>query len=107
MTFEIHVYPRAVYDLDRIHDYLSDYSIAAADHTCDLIQHAIFELRGFPRRYAQAPESRHCSIELRHLIVGNYRVIFTPLVIGSYVKRPANSACRSKVESYGSFLKSK
>ena len=83
MKFTLDIHPRAIADLDEIHAQLADYSPDAADRIYTMIKHGVLSLSDFPRRCPQAPESARASIEMRHLIVGNYRVIFT--IIGRTV----------------------
>ncbi len=95
MIFALRFNPRAAADIEEIHDFLAAYSSAAADQTLDLIQQAISGLREFPRRYAVAPESEKASIELRHLIVGNYRVIYSILGNVVFVYRVVHATRRT------------
>ena len=83
MSFTINMHARAMAELDAIHDSLSAYSETAADRTYALIKDGILGLSDFPRRYAIAPESERSSIEVRHLIIGNYRVLYS--IIGATV----------------------
>jgi plasmid stabilization system protein ParE len=83
MKFDIDIHPRAVSDLEEIVSYIGAYSSDAADRTYLLIKHGIVSLSDFPRRCAKAPESSRTSLELRHLIIGNYRVLYS--IIGNKV----------------------
>ena len=83
MTFQIHIQGNAVVDLESIHEYLSAYSQDAAERTYASVKQAILGLAEFPRRYAVAPESARASVEIRHLIVGNYRILYS--IIGETV----------------------
>jgi plasmid stabilization system protein ParE len=84
MTYIIDFIPRADADLDAVHESLSAYSERTADKTVLLIKDAILSLSDFPRRFAVAPESLGASIEIRHLVVGNYRVLYQ--IIGDKVQ---------------------
>lgn len=77
MTFKVHITARAVVELERIHDELSAYSAAVADRTVDLIKQSILEISQFPRPYVLAPEAESATIERRHMVVGNHRVLYT------------------------------
>jgi plasmid stabilization system protein ParE len=83
MRFKIDVHPQAVSELEGIHAYLSEFSSDAADRTFLLLKHGIVSLSDFPRRCPQAPESVGASVEIRHLVVGNYRILFS--IIGQTV----------------------
>ena len=76
MRYVVQPTPRTTADLNGIYDSLSEYSEPAAERTCDLIKDGIRGLADFPRRYAIARESAGSSVEIRQLIVGNYRVLY-------------------------------
>ena len=84
MNFTVIVLPGATADLEAIHESLSVYSEGTADRTCDLIERAVLGLTEFPRRFAVARESKGSSIEIRQMIVGNYRVLYH--IIGDKVR---------------------
>jgi plasmid stabilization system protein ParE len=77
MSFVIDMRPAALADLNNIQGSLSAYSEQTADRTYALIKDGILSLEDFPRRFALAPESSRATIEIRHLVIGNYRVIYT------------------------------
>jgi toxin ParE1/3/4 len=83
MTFVVYVRPRALAELQEIQGFLAEQSPAAADHVFAMIKHAILSLSEFPRRCALAREDPRSSVELRHLIVGNHRVLF--YIVGDVV----------------------
>ncbi len=84
MKYEIDIRPRATADLDEIQENLSAYSEETANRTYTLIKDGILSLTDFPRRFALAPESARADIEIRHLIIGNYRVLYS--IIGPKVR---------------------
>ncbi len=84
MTYEIELHPRAIADLDAIEQALSAYSEQTARRTYGLLKDGILSLGDFPRRFALAPESARAAIEVRHLIIGNYRVLYS--IIGTKVR---------------------
>ena len=82
----------AVADLDSIHEFLSAYSEASAERVYEELKRKILSLDRFPRRCPQAPESARSTIELRHLLVGNHRVIFSILGTTVHVYRVVSAA---------------
>jgi plasmid stabilization system protein ParE len=84
MSFIIDMRAAAVADLNGIQDFLSAYSEQTANRTYALIKDGILGLEDFPRRFALAPESQGATIEVRHVIVGHYRILFT--VFGETVR---------------------
>lgn len=77
MTYRINVTPPAVADTEAIYEYLAESSPQAADRRLVLLENAIDSLADFPKRHPQAPESRTHSTEIRHMLVGNYRILFS------------------------------
>ena len=95
MSFLIDIRPAAEADLNDIHERLSAYSEDTGNRTYSLLKDAICSLQEFPRRFALAPESTGATLEVRHLVVGNYRVLYT--IIGNVVRvaRVVHGAQRS------------
>ena len=77
MIYRIHINAAAAVDLVNIHDYLAEKSSPeVADRDTVLLEKAIASLSEFPRRYALAPEAAIHNKEVRHIVVGKYRVLF-------------------------------
>jgi len=70
------VQPRAERDIEQAYQYLLKRAPATADRWLDGISEAILSLEEMPSRCALAPESVHVSRVVRHLMHGDYRIIF-------------------------------
>lgn len=77
--YRVFVEPSGLTDIARHYRYLSEHRRTAhyADLWFDGIDTAILELREFPLGFALAPENSRFMEEIRHRVVGSYRVIFT------------------------------
>jgi plasmid stabilization system protein ParE len=84
MTYRIHVNAAAIADMQAIHAYLDESSPKAAQRLLGLFEASIEALADFPKRYPVAPESSRSSTEIRHLPVGNYRILY--IIIGETVQ---------------------
>lgn len=73
MTVEIERLPRAIADLDDIHDYIAQFDLDAADRIVDRIVASTERLCTFPRRGTPRPEIARSA---RSIPVGNYIVLF-------------------------------
>jgi toxin ParE1/3/4 len=76
MKHKVIITPRAEHDLDEIYVYIAAESPETALRWYLGILAAIESLSDFPLRCPLAPESHEMVFELRHLIHGNYRIIF-------------------------------
>lgn len=68
---------RAQRQIDKIHDAIARHAPMAADAWLDEMIAAIESLSEMPARCPTAPESRPPRLIVRHLILGNYRILFT------------------------------
>lgn len=69
----------ALADLARHYRYLREHARTTgyADRWFEEVESAILSLGDFPLRFAVAPEDKAFVEEIRHRVVGSYRVIFT------------------------------
>ena len=79
VVYPVRTEPSALEDVARHYRYLqeNDPSSGYADEWFELIQEAILSLGEFPLRFGLAPENDAFEEEIRHRIVGSYRVLFT------------------------------
>jgi plasmid stabilization system protein ParE len=77
MNFNLIIHPPAVADIEAARAYLAGWSEQAADRWYEAVKTQIAGLVQMPRRFPVAPESRHVGREVRQLLVGKYRVLFT------------------------------
>jgi toxin ParE1/3/4 len=76
MTYNI-VIPPSIQDKIREQAlYIAKDKPSAALSWYDNIYDCIYSLADFPNRCPLAPENVHFLFELRHLIIGNYRILF-------------------------------
>lgn len=71
------IQPAAIEDLDQIMAYIAEHSPLNAATLIDRILNRIRTLATLPRRCPYARENGAFPEELRQLVVGSYRVIFT------------------------------
>lgn len=70
--------PRVVFeDLEECALYIAEDSVKAAFEWYELMQQKINSLETSPMRCPIAEESKYFGYEIRHLIVGNYRILFS------------------------------
>lgn len=69
--------PTCIQDLVGIHDWLSGHSLAAADAWLEGVTADLESLAVFPKRCGVAPESIRIGKEMRQLISGGYRIVFS------------------------------
>lgn len=71
--------PSALADIAKHYRYLEEnaHSPDYPDRWFEEIEAAIFGLGDFPLSFARAPEDVEFQEEIRHRVVGSYRVIFT------------------------------
>ncbi len=77
MNFRICLTGEAVHDLESIMDYIARDAPKRAEAHVDALLGKIRSLKSMPRRCAHAPENGWRGYELRHLIYGDYRILFT------------------------------
>jgi toxin ParE1/3/4 len=74
--YRVLIHPDAEDELDRAYRHIAaDAPERAARWRKQLLKKA-HSLATFPERCPQAPEAAHLGQDVRHLIVGNYRIIF-------------------------------
>ncbi len=75
--FEVIISPSAEADIAESFVWgLTEWSIEQAEKWVVQLRREIARLRTLPLRCPIAPESEEMAIELRHLIIGRYRVLF-------------------------------
>ena len=80
MNFGIHVTATAVADMADIYANLAETSPEVAERVQASIETMIASLTDLPKRYALAPEAFMHRREVRHVVVGKYRVVFMVIV---------------------------
>lgn len=99
MTRAVRLTRSALHDLDEIHQWISLDSLGAADRWLNEIEAHVVSLAAFPNRNRKAPEALRFKANIRHLVVGNYRVIYevTPReVLVLHVRHAARRPVRRK-----------
>jgi plasmid stabilization system protein ParE len=78
-VYRVHVEPPALDDIRKHYEYLraNAYTAGYADEWYDSIEAAILSLAEYPLSFGLAPESDHFAEEIRHRLVGSYRILFT------------------------------
>ena len=77
MSFSIQLTDTAYHDLDAIMDYIALDNPVRAESFVDELLDKIRSLTRSPKRCPIAPENGRRNYELRHLIHGKYRILFT------------------------------
>lgn len=78
MAHKVVITPEAEGDLRSIGDYIvAQHAPQAARRFVQSLRHRISALKTFPAGYGLAPEAQACGVELRELIHGMYRVLYT------------------------------
>lgn len=77
MKFTVKVAKRALTDLEEIRAYIESESPKQALLYAAELRDRIVSLSHMPRRCPVAPEGSARGMELRHLIHGSYRILFT------------------------------
>jgi plasmid stabilization system protein ParE len=78
MALKIRITPEAESDLRAIGDYVvSQHAPKAARRFIKSIRRQIASLKTFPEAYGLAPEAAAAGIDLRQLMHGMYRVLYT------------------------------
>jgi plasmid stabilization system protein ParE len=99
MAHKIVITPEAEGDLRSIGDYIvAQHAPEAARRFVQSLRRRIAALRMFPEGYGLAPEADAADVELRQLIHGMYRVLYT--VEGKHRNHPRRSPwCTSTATS--------
>jgi plasmid stabilization system protein ParE len=84
MRYRVVIQPPAAEDLDQAYRWIADRSPDGAARWLDGALRAIQKLRSFPRRCQLAPENDAFAEEIRQLLYGDYRILFT--IDGSQVR---------------------
>lgn len=74
--YKVSIPPSVITELEDYFDFIARDSITNAVRWYRNIQERILSLKQNPKRCPVAVESRYRSYEIRHLIVGQYRVLF-------------------------------
>lgn len=78
MTHKVVITPEAEGDLRSIGDYIvAQHAPETARRFVQSLRRRIAALRTFPDGYGRAPEAEAAGVELRQLIHGMYRVLYT------------------------------
>lgn len=75
----IRISPFAQQDLSESYEWgINNWGIEKADRWLDEIERKVFSrLSQMPTAFPVAPESREFDIEIRHFVIGRYRILFT------------------------------
>jgi toxin ParE1/3/4 len=76
-TFRVEIAEPAEADIEQAHDWLNAESAEAAERWIDGLLAAIETLCKMPRRCPFAPENSDHIEEIRQLLYGQYRILFT------------------------------
>lgn len=74
--FKVEITPIAESDVEEIWEYLSLDNNDAANSLILLLEEKIGTLETFPFRCSLVPENELLGTDYRHLLIGNYRIIF-------------------------------
>lgn len=77
MGFRVEIAPQAVFDIDSIFETLRRSAPKAARDWLDGLEDAIATLTDMPARCPLAPENDYFHVEIRQLLYGRYRILFT------------------------------
>ena len=77
MVFRVEIAPQAVADVDSVVASLRQVAPKAAKDWLDGLEAAIATLTEMPARCPLAPENEHFRVEIRQLLYGRYRILFT------------------------------
>ncbi len=84
MKYALHFVPKALNDLAEIRAYIAADNPSHADVFAQKLWGEIQSLKEMPNRCSLAPEASRTGRELRHFLVGDYRILF--VVKGGAVK---------------------
>ncbi len=77
MVFRVEIAPQAIGNIDLIVASLQRAAPRAAKEWLDGLEAAIATLTEMPARCPLAPENEHFRVEIRQLLYGRYRILFT------------------------------
>jgi plasmid stabilization system protein ParE len=77
MTYRIEIMPPALRELDDAFNWIARRSPKRAETWQARAMRAIQSLVEFPRRCPLAPENEDFGVEVRQLLYGDYRIVFT------------------------------
>ena len=77
MRYDVVILAAAEAELDEAYRFIREDSQSRAKRWREKLLSKARSLRAFPGRCAIAPESFALGVEVRQLVVGNYRVLFT------------------------------
>jgi plasmid stabilization system protein ParE len=78
MTYKVRITPEAEADLRSIGDYIvAQHAPEAGRRFIQSLRSRVAELKTFPQGFGMAPEAQGVGIELRQMIHGMYRVLYS------------------------------
>jgi plasmid stabilization system protein ParE len=77
MKYKVIVQPDAERDIEEAYAWLAGQSASAAARWLEALEKLVESLETFPERCALAPESEAFEAEIRQLLHGVYRILFT------------------------------
>lgn len=77
MKYKVIVQPDAERDIEEAYAWLAEQSPGAAERWLEALITLVDSLETFPERCALAPESEAFDVEIRQLLHGVYRILFT------------------------------
>jgi len=79
MRFRVVLTPEAKRNIDNLFEFVARDSPANAQRLVTGLERRLKTLRTLPRRCPRAPEDGHRGLKIRHLIYGDYRIVFAIL----------------------------
>ena len=76
MKYRVLILPDAEAELEDAYRFILEDSPSRAKRWREALLQKAKSLKSFPERCAVAPESDVLGVEVRHLVIGNYRVLF-------------------------------
>lgn len=77
MRYRVTIHPMAAADLEGVFAWIAEQSPGNATRWYERLLEDILSLEHFPQRCPTAPESDRCGKEIRQLLFGDYRILFT------------------------------
>ncbi len=77
MAYRVELSPSTVDDIRTIVEYIARDSVESANQWRQQLFALLVRLASLPGSCSLAPENEYCEIEVRQLIFGQYRVLFT------------------------------
>ena len=77
MKYTVLIEPTAEEDITEAALWIAESAPVAAQRWQDGLEDAVNSLEDFPHRCSLAPEAETFDYEIRHLLYGNYRILFT------------------------------